>query len=178
MADACELLGMQIIDTVAQCNTAATALELSDTTATEGIDSPEYRPYGCCWNRGTLQLNLNSAARLRGTASDNTVQQVCIALPIDDAASSGSGLEGEDGLSMGVCTSIKHAFESKGCCNDNSLPQCGVLKGNFNYLGCCPDTHSRHNGVVNPPSRARAGEVSQFLLENPHPHVVWVDPPV
>ena len=56
---------------------AAEALGLSNTTVQNGIDSPRFRPYGCVWNRGRLQLNLNSGARQRGTAPDNTVKQIC-----------------------------------------------------------------------------------------------------
>ena len=47
MADACEMNGMAVIVTIDRCNAAAEALGLSDTTATNGIDSAGYRPYGC-----------------------------------------------------------------------------------------------------------------------------------
>ena len=77
MADACEAQGMTVIVSTSACDAAAEALGLSDTTAQNGIDSPRWRPYGCVWNRGRLQLNLNSGARQRGTASDNTVKQIC-----------------------------------------------------------------------------------------------------
>merc|ERR1719409_685264 len=77
MADACEARGMPVIETIEECNLAAEALKLSDTSASKGIDSPRWRPYGCVWNRGRLQLNLNKDARQRGTAPDNTVKQIC-----------------------------------------------------------------------------------------------------
>ena len=125
MADACEILGMSIIDTVAQCNTAATVLGLSDTTATEGIDSAAYRPYGCCWNRGTLQLNLNSAARLRGTAPDNTVQQVCIANAPGNPLSNAPSILHASTCAFVVCCSLFLYLESfESCCC--RISHCGV----------------------------------------------------
>ena len=72
-----------MIDTTPACDAAAVALGLSDTTTSIGIDSPRYRPYGCVWNRGTLQLNLHADARLRGTAPDNSVKQVCDGAPTE-----------------------------------------------------------------------------------------------
>jgi hypothetical protein len=77
MADACEAQGMSVIVTMPACIAAAEALGLSTSIQIYSIDSAGYRPYGCVWNRGRLHLNLNTDARLRGTAPDNTVKQIC-----------------------------------------------------------------------------------------------------
>ena len=85
---------------------------------------------------------------------------------------SGSGLlENEDVLSMGVCMSIVHEFEGKGCCNSRNFrhdpsghSECGVIKTNFNNLDCCPNDRGRRRN-----DRGRRRGVV---------NVVWVDPPL
>merc|ERR1719409_111115 len=87
MADVCEARGRLVIETTSECDAAAKALVLSDTTAREnnppdyndGIPHSRLMPYGCVIYRNALYVNLDPRARQRGDRLSlaDSRQQIC-----------------------------------------------------------------------------------------------------
>jgi len=133
MADACEAKGMAVIETLDECKQASEALGLKPRWAAEGIDSPRYRPYGCCWNRGRLQLNLNPAARKRGTAPDNTVKQICRV--VQETPDTAESLRGGTWCEINAVLPDFSALTVIACGAGGQMPGLQGPDGDYN---CCP----------------------------------------